>query len=323
MTAGQAHEGDAVAVGRVHVGLDLEHHAGELGLFRVHHALHGWPVARGRRQIDQGVQHLAHAEVVHRRAEEHGRLAPGQEFFFVESGGCTGHQLQFLFGLFKIAAEALHALGVVQADQRFFLAAAAVFAGAEHAHLVGAAVEHAAEGLAHAHRPGERHHGHAQFSLDLVHQVQRGLHLAVHLVDESQDGRVARAANLQQTPGLGLHAIARIDHHQGRVHGRQHAVGVFREVLVTGCVQQVDHAVAVFHLHHRRGHRNATLLLDFHPVRGRMARRFAGLYAAGDVDCAREQQELFRERGLTRVGVGNDGEGAPAAHLFGNFGHSP
>jgi hypothetical protein len=36
-------------------------------------------------------------------------------------------------------------------------------------------------------------------------------------------------------------------------------------------VEQVDHVVAEFELHHRGGHRNAALLLDLHPVRGRMA----------------------------------------------------
>jgi hypothetical protein len=43
---GHAHEGDAVAVGRVHVGLDLEHHAGELGLVGLHGALHARRVRR-------------------------------------------------------------------------------------------------------------------------------------------------------------------------------------------------------------------------------------------------------------------------------------
>jgi hypothetical protein len=90
-----------------------------------------------------------------------------------------------------------------------------------------AQVEHAAEELGHAHRPGEGHHRHAQLALDLVHQRQRLLHLAVHLVDEGEDGRVPRAADLQQAPRLRLHAVGRVDHHQRRVHRGQHAVGVF------------------------------------------------------------------------------------------------
>ena len=44
----------------------------------------------------------------------------------------------------------------------------------------------------------------------------------------------------------------------------------------------------------------------------------ARLDAAGDLDRAREQQQLFGQRGLARVGVRNDGKGAAAAHLVGS-----
>ena len=49
-----------------------------------------------------------------------------------------------------------------------------------------------------------------------------------------------------------------------------------------------------------------------------MTRGLAGLDRTGDLDRAREQQQLFRQRGLARVRVGNDGEGPPAADLFGS-----
>ncbi len=42
-------------------------------------------------------------------------------------------------------------------------------------------------------------------------------------------------------------------------------------------------------------------------------RGLARLDRAGDLDRAREQQQLFRQRGLAGVGVGNDGKGAAAA----------
>ena len=87
--------------------------------------------------------------------------------------------------------------------------------------------------------------------LDLVDEVQRVAHLAVHLVDEGEDGRVPRPAHLQQAQRLRLHAVGRVDHHQRRIHRGEHAVGVFGEVLVAGGVQQVDDVVAVLHLHDR------------------------------------------------------------------------
>ena len=73
--------------------------------------------------------------------------------------------------------------------------------------------------------------------------------------------------------------------------------------------------VAVEHLHDRRGHRNAPLLFYFHPVGGGVARGFAGLDGAGNLNGAREQQELLCERGFTRVRVRNDGK-RPAAPGF-------
>jgi hypothetical protein len=271
------------------------------------------------RQVDQRVQHFLHAEVVDGRAEEHRRLFAGQEFGAVELGRGAGHQLDLALGLRVFGAEALGGLGVVQAGQDFVVAAGFFLAGAEDAHAVLAPVVDTVKELAHADRPGEGNDRHAELALDLVHHTHRVLHLAVHLVDEGQDGCVARAADLQQAARLRLDAVGRVDHHQRGVHGGQHAVGVFGEVLVAGGVQQVDDAVAVFHLHDRAGDRDAALLFDLHPVGGGVARGLARLDAAGDLDRAREQQQLFSQRGFTRVGVGDDGKRAAAFDLFFNF----
>mmetsp|Transcript_26231 Transcript_26231/g.62007 ORF Transcript_26231/g.62007 Transcript_26231/m.62007 type:complete len:1071 (-) Transcript_26231:600-3812(-) len=310
---GHAHEGDAVAVGRVHIGLDLEHHAGELGLLGLDGALHRVALVGRRGEFDESVQHLLHAEVVDGRAEEHRRLPAAQEVVVHELRRGLAHQLDLAGGVVVLHAEALGVDRVVQALQHLLGAGHAVLAGREHAHALLAQVHHAVELLAHADRPGEGHDGHAQFLLDLVHQRERLLDLAVHLVDEGQDGRVAGAADLQQAAGLRLHAVGRVDHHQRGVHGGQHAVGVFGEVLVAGGVEQVDDAVAVLHLHDRAGHRDAALLFDLHPVRGGMPGRLARLHRAGDLDRAGEQQQLLGQRGLAGVGVADDGEGAAAA----------
>ena len=180
-------------------------------------------------------------------------------------------------------------------------------------------VEHAAEALAHADRPRERHGGHSEDLLDLVDQLERLAHFAVHLVDEGDDRRVARAAHFEQAQRLRFHAVGRVDHHERRVDGGQHAVGVFREILVAGRIEQVDDAAAILHLHDRARDRDAALLLDFHPVGGRVARRLARLDAAGDVDRAREEQQLLGERGLARVRVRDDGKSARPSGFFFNL----
>ena len=74
-----AHEGDAVAVLRIHVGLDLEHEAGELVLVRVDLARGGGARARRGRMLDEEIQQQLHAEVVDRRTEEHRRLLAGED----------------------------------------------------------------------------------------------------------------------------------------------------------------------------------------------------------------------------------------------------
>ena len=48
-----------------------------------------------------------------------------------------------------------------------------------------------------------------------------------------------------------------------------------------------------------------------------MAVGFARLHGTCNLDCAREEQQLFRQRGLARVRVGNDGEGATAGDFWG------
>ena len=149
------------------------------------------------------------------------------------------------------SAKAFDGLGVVQAVHDLVVATSFVFTGAKYAHPVLAAVIHTVEKFAHADGPGEGHDGHAELAFNLVHHAHRVLYLAVHLVDKSQDGRASCAAHLQQAAGLRLNAVGRVNHHQRRINGGQHAVGVFRKILVAGRVEQVNNATPVFHLHDR------------------------------------------------------------------------
>jgi hypothetical protein len=110
---GDAHEGDAVAVCRVHVGLDLEDDAAELRLVGLTSRCIACAGRRGR-QVDQRVQHLAHAEVVDRRAEEHGRLVPVEELLLVEGRRGHLHQLDVVPGVLVFGAEALGVDRVVE-----------------------------------------------------------------------------------------------------------------------------------------------------------------------------------------------------------------
>lgn len=73
-----AHEGDAVAVGLVHVRLDLEDHAREVLLKRRDLAGQCRTGTRAGGQLDEGAQHFLHAEVVDGAAKKTGVWVPAR-----------------------------------------------------------------------------------------------------------------------------------------------------------------------------------------------------------------------------------------------------
>ena len=177
-------------------------------------------------------------------------------------------------------------LRIVDAFNHVKLVRQTLAARVKQIHFVVENVVHALEVFAHADGPSYRRATDLQDVFHFVEQFQRIAHFAVIFVHKGYDGRVAQAADVEQFDGLRFHAFGGVDDHQRAVHGGEHAVGVFREVLVAGGVQQVDGVVFIVELHHAGRHRNATLLLDFHPVgRGEFAAFFA-FDRARALDCA-------------------------------------
>ena len=164
--------------------------------------------------------------------------------------------------------------------------------------------------------PVDRAGADAQHLLQFLHQGERILARAVHLVDESEDRDAPHAADLEQLDGLGLHAARRVQEHHGAVGRDQDAVGVLAEILVTGGIQDVDVVALVAELHGAGRDGDAALLFDLHPVAGGVGRRLAGLDGPGLADGSAVEQQLFGQRCLAGVGVADDGKGAPALHLF-------
>jgi hypothetical protein len=136
--------------------------------------------------------------------------------------------------------------------------------------------------------------------------------LAVHLVDEGDDGDVAQPAHLEQFSRARLDAARGVDDHDGGIDGRERAVGVLGEVLVAGRVEEVEDAVGVFEGHDGGHDRDAALLLDAHPVGAGGDAVALRLHLARELDRAAEQEELFRQRRLAGIRVRDDREGAAA-----------
>jgi hypothetical protein len=100
------------------------------------------------------------------------------------------------------------------------------------------------------------------------------------------------------------------------VHSHEGAVGVLAEVLVAGGVQELDSIALVLHLQGGGGDGYAALALHSHPVGGGAALVLAGADGAGQVDGPGVEEELFGQSGLARVGMRDNGEGAPAGDFL-------
>lgn len=84
--------------------------------------------------------------------------------------------------------------------------------------------------------------------------------------------------------GGGLDALAAVDDHEGAVHGGQNAIGVFREILVTRRIKEIDFIIPVVEIHNGRADRNAPFLFHGHPVARRMPDGLPGLDGPGQLD---------------------------------------
>ena len=329
LAADHAHNGQAVAVGGVHVGLNLEDEAGEVRLGGRNLADVGGAGQRRRRDGQKRLQERLHAEVGDRRAEEQRREAAFQHGLLVK--GVARHVQKL--DLFAQAAEVMRlqrggSLGAVQLHRPLVGHAHAVVAAGIEQNVPALALIDALKVAVHADGPVHGAGADAQHLLQLLHQRKGVLAGAVHLVDEGEDGDVAQAADLEELDGLFLYALGRVDEHDRRVRRHQHAVGILAEILVAGGVQNVDAVAVVFKLHGAGGYADAALLFDLHPVAGGVALGLAGLDAAGLADGAAIEQQLFGQRGLAGVRVADDGERAPFVNLFqrlraqGGFAHA-
>ena len=183
-------------------------------------------------------------------------------------------------------------------------------------------IEQTAEIARDADGPVQRRRRQTDPLLDLVQQLQRVLAGTVPLVDDGDHRDTELAAHLEQLQRLRFEALGSVDEHDRSVDGGQYPVGVLREVGVTGSVDEVDDVYLVYgrvdlvvELQRGRAHRDAASLLHFHPVRHRRAAARFAVDGTGFGDDASVQRQCFGQRGLTGVGMGDDGERAAPRDL--------
>ena len=167
-------------------------------------------------------------------------------------------------------------------------------------------VVHPLEFFAAAHGPVHGIGTDSQLVFNLLQQLVGIAGLPVHFIDKGKNRDMPHGAYLEQLPGLGFDTLTSVDNHHRRVSGHQSAIGVLREILVAGGIQNIDAVPLILELHHRRSDRNTALLFDLHPVRNRVAGIFLSLYGAGQIDGPAIEQEFFGQRGFTGIRVRNN-----------------
>ena len=315
-----ADEGDAIAVPAIHVRLDLEDEGaeGSVGIAGPLIAVRQVDRARGRRrsQVDESVEERLETEVRQSRAEEgRGDLSLQEGLLAV---GISRHLQQLEFppnALRHVRAELLVETRALQRNAlEVRLLRAAGRGLGEELQLGFAAIDDADEVTARPDRPVEGAGLNAEGFLDLGHEVQGIPPGHVELVDEGQDRNAAQTAHLEELARLRLDALTGIEDHDRGIRRGQRAVGVLAEVLVSGRVQDVDHAPLVGELHRGGGDRDPPLLLHPHPVRSGQA-ALAVLDQTGPLDQSRVEKQLLRQGGLPGVRVRDDREGPALGDL--------
>ena len=296
---------------RIHVCLDLEHEAGELLLGRYHFAALGLARHGRRRPVSQAIQHVVNTEVTQCSTEEdRGHLA-SDKGIVIELGRGALHQLQLVTQLLsQIFANGGIQIRVVQPlDYTLLLNGVALTALIEIG-LILVEVIDTLEGFAAADRPCDGGAHDLQLALHLVHHFHRIAHFAVQLVHEGEDGGITQTGHFHQLASPVFNTLGGIDDHQAAVDRGQGTVGIFREVLVTRGIEQVDQTIGIGELHHRGGDGDTTLLLHLHPVGFGVLTRATALDGTGALNGLSEQQDFLGDGGFTRIRVRNDRKSA-------------
>src|SRR5690606_24667273 len=225
------HKSDAVAVLRIHVRLDLEHETGKLFFLRIDRSrsilVGDIPIffdelsaawQRLWRPLDKTVEHFAHAEIAERGAEEYRRQLAGQVFLQIEFVAGAAHQLDLLGKTVDIIAQQRARFRTRQPLDLQVLGNGVTLAFDEHVNGVGVEVVNAAKIRPRTDWPVDRRSGDLQHAFDFIEQLDRVADIAVELVDETENRRIAQTAHIHQLDGAIFDALGAVDDHQGRIH---------------------------------------------------------------------------------------------------------
>ena len=106
----------------------------------------------------------------------------------------------------------------------------------------------------------------AEHFFDIFQKVIRAFGFPVHFVDECKNRDIPQQTDLEKLTGLRFNTFGSINDHDGRIRRHEGTVGILREILMSGGVDDIDAVAVIIELHNRRGNGNTSLLFDIHPV---------------------------------------------------------
>ena len=301
----------------IHIRLNFEYECGELLIERIDYLL-ACNSRQGRHgHFKEAFEERLNAEVVQRRAEEHGAELSVAYFVNIELISRSVKKLDIvrkcltelrsdkLIKLFRFVKCTLNCLNSVLTTMEFIKCKNFTFFTVIDSFKVTAAAD----------GPVYRICADAEFLLKLFHKVVRTACLTVELIDKSKDGNIAHCAYFKKLACLRLDALCCIDYHNCAVSSHECTVGVLGEVLVTWSVKDIDAVTVILKLHYRRAYGYTTLLLKLHPVGNCMACSCLAFYGACKLYCSAVKKELFCKGCFTCVRM-RDNRKSPATLYF-------
>ena len=300
---------------RVDIGGNLKDKACEFRLFRFYFAffrLHGTGTGSN---LHKAVQQLLHTEVVQGGAEEHGGQFTFQILLYLKFGIHTVYQFQFSAQLVRQCRTDL----IIQFFRiyiYFHLFRHHLFGRLVKIEITFIDVVNSLEAGTALDRPRQRTDVDGEFLLQLIQQVERVFCLTVHLIDKDNHRSVAHAADFHQLACLCFHTFRTVHHDDNAVHRRQCAVGIFGKVLVTRSIEDIDFIIVIVELHYGSGYGDTTLFFNIHPVRRCRLLYLVALYRTRHLNLTAKQQQLFSQRCLTGIRMGDNRKGSSSRYFL-------
>src|SRR5690554_1613654 len=317
-------EGDAIAMRRIHIGLDFEDERAE--------AIVAWgddEIARCKafgwrlREVFKLTKEGLHAEIRKRASKEDRRERAAEKSRLVPLFPCAFKKLDLILQRRRrFFTKPLFEERIVDTgDLHYGLLLVARGAFRKARDVAIADMIDALEKVATADGPGDWIGRDLEDLFDLTHQLERIARGAIKLIDERDDGDSAHPADVEKLLSLRLDALRRIDDHDGRIGRHECAIGILAEIVVAGGIEEVPADSFVLELEDGRCDADASLLFELHPIACRRLFGFARFNGSGRMDGASVKEELFGEGGLTGVRMRDDREGASPMVFVSHKGH--